>query len=197
MGFDVSDGGAGPPVRVPASEEQDELDVGAQPRGTLTAPDLLGMVEHDARRVARLSDLRLWTDTRLVGEAMWDRVLAQHPHPGASLRPGDTLTVTVGARPEVVVPDLRGQDEEDVLATLRNAGLLPGRRGVRRSSAVPEGRIVRTRPRAGATVPRGTRVAYVVAVAPEPHGKPTRRHTRRDRARGPREGAFTSLPSEE
>jgi serine/threonine-protein kinase len=174
---------------------QPDLVGDTQPRGTLSAPDLRGMAAHDARRIGRMSELYVLVTDRPTEEALWGRVVAQDPAPGVALRPGDPMTITVGARPAVEVPDVRGGEEAEMLAVLRDAGLRPERRVARRSHSVPEGHIVRTRPRAGATVPRGTKVTYVVATPRPVHGGRARRHEKR--ARRLPDGTFLSLPSVE
>jgi beta-lactam-binding protein with PASTA domain len=172
---------------------QPDLDGGTQPPGTLGAPDFRGMASHDARRIGRASDLHVWVVTRSTEQALWDRVVAQDPAPGVALKPGDAVTITVGARPAVVVPDVRGGEEAEMLAVLRDAGLRPERRVARRSNSVPEGYILRTRPRAGSTVPHGTKVTYVVATPPPLYGKQARRQ-KRVRVRRLPDGAFPSSP---
>ena len=167
-----------------------------QPPGTLSAPDLRGMASQEARLIGRMSDLHVSVDYHTTEEALWDRVVAQDPVPGATLRPGDTLTITVGERSTVLVPDVRGGAEDDMLGVLREAGLRPERRVTRRSDSVPEGHIVRTRPRAGSSVPLGAKVTYVVAT-PRPHEKQAKRHERRIRASRLPDGTFLSLPSDE
>lgn len=189
--------GARPPLSGAIATPQLEFDRAAQPPGTLSAPDLRGMVSHDARRIGRMSDLHVWVVTHPTTEALWGRVVTQEPAPGVPVRPGDTLTITVGARPAVVVPDVRGGEEAEMLAVLRDAGLRPERRVARRSDKIPEGHIVRTRPRAGTAVPRGTKVTYVVATPRPSHGKQARRHERRVRARHLPDGSFLTLPSED
>jgi beta-lactam-binding protein with PASTA domain len=176
---------------------QSDPDDGIQPRGTLSAPDLRGMAARDARRIARMSDLHVLVTTRPTDEALWDRVVAQVPVPGVAMAPGDSVEITVGARPAVVVPDVRGGEEAEMLAVLREAGLRPERRVARRSDSVPEGHIVRTRPRAGTCVPYGTQVAYIVATPRPLHRRQARRHEKRVRVRRLPDGSFLSLPSDE
>ena len=168
----------------------------AQSPGTLSAPDLRGMAEPEARLIGRLSELHIQVDAHMTQEALWGRVVAQDPEPGATLRPGDTLTITVGRQPTVVVPDVRGGEEEEMLGILREAGLRPERRVTRRSDSVLEGHIVRTRPRAGSSVPHGTKVTYVVATPRPAHGKASRRHEKRLHVSRLPDGAFLSLPSD-
>ena len=164
--------------------------------GTMSAPDLRGMATQEARLIGRMSDLHVWVETHTTEEALWGRVVAQDPVPGATLRPGDTLTITVGERSTVLVPDVRGGEEAEMLGVLREAGLRPERRVTRRSDSVPEGHIVRTRPPAGSSVPYGTRVTYIVATQRPPHGKQGRRNERRVRTSRLPDGSFLSLPSD-
>lgn len=181
------------PWRAPPVESADST----QAPWTLSAPDLRGMAMQEARLIGRLSDLHVSIEAHATEEALWDRVVAQDPFPGATLRPGDTLKITVGRRSTVLVPDVRGGEEDEMLGVLREAGLRPDRRVTRRSDNVPEGHIVRTRPRAGSSVPHGTKVAYVVATPRAAHGRSARRHERRLRASRLPDGSFLSLPSDE
>ncbi|MEX1295272.1 MAG: PASTA domain-containing protein, partial [Candidatus Limnocylindrales bacterium] len=98
--------------------------------------------------------------------------------------------------PLIAVPDVEGLDEQEALAILRSVGLTPSRRVERRSSSVTVGHVVRTRPRAGGQVPVGTRIAFVVAVAPRPKRAQARREARRSRGRLT-DDAFLSMPSAE
>lgn len=162
--------------------------------GRLAAPDLLGMTTHDARQASRSADLQVSITTRTSEEALWGRIVAQDPEPGGVVRPGDDIELTVGARPEVVVPDVRGGVVDEMLDVLREAGLRPQRRVARRSGSLPEGHILRTRPRAGATVPHGTGITYVVATERQPRRNQHRRDSKRARFSRLPDGSFLSLP---
>jgi beta-lactam-binding protein with PASTA domain len=190
------DGAGRPPSGAIAPARPDPAG-SAQPPGTLNAPDLRGMSVRDALRIGRMAELQVQVTTHPAERALWDRVVAQDPAPDVAMSPGEAVTITVGARPAVQIPDLRGRDEEEVVAILRDAGLRPDRRLARRSNSIPEGHIVRTRPRAGSTVPQGTSVAYVVATSRPLHTKHARRHERRARAHGLPDGSFLSLPSDD
>jgi serine/threonine-protein kinase len=155
------------------------------------------MAMQEARLIGRLSDLHVSIEAHTTEEALWDRVVAQDPFPGATLRPGDTLKIIVGRRSTVLVPDVRGGEEDEMLGLLREAGLRPDRRVTRRSDSVPEGHIVRTRPRAGSSVPYGSKVTYVVATPRAPHGRSNRNHEKRNRTSRLPDGTFLSLPSDE
>ena len=168
--------------------------VSAAPARTPRAPDLGGLEAQEARRVGRNSSVPVIVSARMTDAPHWGRVVAQHPAPGTALGPGDAVTITVGQPPSVRVPDVRGGDETDMLAVLRDAGLRPDRRIVRRSNRIPDGHIVRTRPRTGSEVPHGTKVTYVVATPRPMHGKRARRHEERVRVRRLPDGSFLSQP---
>ena len=191
------DEGARHPSPGPVQVPQPDIPGSTRPLGTLTAPDLRGMAAQDARRIGHMSDLHVLVSSHATEEALWGRVVAQDPAPGATLSPGDTVTITVGKRPTVLVPDVRGGEEDEMLGVLREAGLRPEQRVTRRSDSIPEGHIVRTRPRAGSSVPHGTKVTYIVATPRQLHGKQSRRHEKRARVRRLPDGSFLSLPSDE
>ena len=107
--------------------------------------------------------------------------LPQRPAPDTLAGPDGSVIITVGAHPRVAVPDIRGRDEDDALSVLREAGLGADRRAARRSDRVPEGHVVRTRPRAGTEVATGTRISYVVAAGPRDVAHGGRRRDRRSR----------------
>lgn len=85
-----------------------------------------------------------------------------------------TETATEGT---IAVPDIVGETEQDGLVTLGAAGLTAGSRSRRYSDDIDQGHIIRTDPRAGVIVARGTAVDYVVSRGPEPTPSPTPRRT--------------------
>jgi beta-lactam-binding protein with PASTA domain len=174
-----------------ATESADPAPVAAHPAGgVLTVPDLVGMSSQDARRIARLSDVRIDVEERASERESWGQVLSQEPESGVELVPGDIVTVVVGSRPHVKVPDVKGREEAEALVALREAGLIPERRIARQSNSMPEGYVMRTRPRAGSSIPSGTRVSYVVAVPPRPRGSQRRREARHGRVHRLPDGTF-------
>ena len=198
--FSLSDGRPSlPPWRSRAlAQAMPESDPGRPHANALspaTAPDLVGSAMHDARRVARQAGLSTLIEERAASRGLWGTVLDQRPAPGALLQDGTVMALVVGAKPHVVVPDLRGCEEDVALAILRQAGLGTARRAVRASKEVPEGYVVRTRPRAGADVALGSHVSYVVAAGPRP-GRPSRRQRYRARVGRMPDGSFLSLPEQ-
>ena len=154
------------------------------------------MPSQDARRTARFTELDLFLEEQPADRGLRGRVFRQDPEPGTLVRPGDVIHAWVGGRPGVAVPDVRGADEQEALASLRAAGLFPTRRVVRRSNSVAPGLVIHTRPRAGTEVPVGTRVNYVIATAPRERAS-AKRAARRSRVQGMPDGAFLSMPDQE
>ena len=159
-------------------------------------PDLAGMSASDARRVARLAGVHITVEERPAPDDRWGQVLGQEPAAGAMVTRGDTVTLVVGGRPHVLVPELRGRDEAEAVAVLHTLGLTPERRATRRSDKVPEGHLLRTRPRPGTEVPVGSRVAYVLAAGPRAKAGGGRHERQRVRAGRLRDGSFMTLPEE-
>ena len=191
--FVVPDGG----VAVSAESAPARTEMPSSPGqafGPIQVPDLLGMNSQDARRSARLAELHLVLEDHPTAAGLRGRVFRQEPEPGTLMRSGGLVTAYIGARPAIPVPDVRGADEETSLEVLRSAGLHPHRRVVRRSNTVPQGQIIRTRPRAGAEVPVGSRITYIVAAAPRPRQHSDRPGPKWSRARRAPDGAFLSMP---
>lgn len=141
-------------------------------------PDVIGLPVTEARRLGRMDGQRVFVIERTTGHDQWGRVLEQEPAAGLAFDPDGMLVLTVGARPDVTVPDVRGRAEDDARSMLRQAGLGPARRATRGSDRVPEGHVVRTRPRAGAEVPVGSTVSYVLAAEQRP-ARPAGHHEQR------------------
>ena len=166
----------------------------ATPRSTptraptpLPAPPFEGMLLDDARRLADRYGLELDVERRETTEVEPDTVLSQDPSVGVELRPGDTVRLVVASAVATVdVPDLRLRTEDDAIAALRDVGLVPGTRFDVHNNNVPEGRVVRTDPRAGTPVPPDTAIDYMISRGPRP--APTA---------GPTEPAVTDPPTPE
>jgi hypothetical protein len=154
-------------------EQDDETLVG------LPVPDLVGLTSTEARRVARAARLGVTVEERPSSQGSWGTILEQDPTPGTLGAPDGIVILTVGTRARVPVPDVRGRDEDEALSILRDAGLGAARRAARKSDRVPEGCVVRTRPRAGAEVAAGSCISYVVAAGPHAAGQGAGRRVRR------------------
>jgi hypothetical protein len=118
-----------------------------------------------ARATAADAGLDLDVTRRRTDDAPPGTVLSQDPAAGAEVRPGDTIRVEVARQgATVVVPSVRGMPVEDAVNVLLEADLLPGSRTDRTHGSVPAGAVIRTDPRAGTEVERGSTVDYVVSI---------------------------------
>jgi beta-lactam-binding protein with PASTA domain len=95
------------------------------------------------------------------------RIIEQLPESETEIPAGTTVQVTVATQIEtVVVPDVHGIKETKAIAQLEDSGL---RAGVRFTATdqLPEGYVIFTEPRAGASATRGTLIDYTVSSGPE------------------------------
>ena len=142
--------------------------------GPITIPAFVGGPLADAQAFADANGLTLDVSLRETADAPPDTVLEQDPAEGGELRPGATLRVSVATPPTTtIVPDVRGQAEDDAISLILEAGLAVGDRAVRFNDAVPQGALVRTVPAAGTEQPLGTAIDYVVSRGPAPTPSPT------------------------
>ena len=172
------------------AHEPPSIEPAATPPPPSVAPDVVGLTSNEARRLGRSGGQCVFIVERTASRGLWGRVLEQEPAAGSPLASDGMLVLTVGAKPHVTVPDVRGRAEDDALSLLRQAGLGTARRAIRRSDRMPEGHVVRTRPRPGAEVPVVSLVSYVVAAGPGPDHGARRRIQRRARAARLPDGSF-------
>ncbi len=139
----------------------------------LPVPRFEGMLLDDARRLARRYGLRLKVSEEETSAEAPDTVLRQDPAFGEPILPGRTVKVVIAIPvAEIPVPDLRLRTEADAVAALLDADLVPGERLDVFHPNVPLSRVVRTDPRAGAMVPPGTTIDYVLSKGPRPTPTP-------------------------
>jgi serine/threonine-protein kinase len=144
------------------------------------APAFVGLVLGEAEEIADDRGIRLEVRYEESDEEP-GTVLGQDPRAGTRVREGDTVELTVAAASDTVrVPELRGATESDAVSALTEADLRPGGRFRTYSSGVAAGLVVRTVPRAGEEVARGTTVDYYLSRGPRPTAgtTPTERPTR-------------------
>jgi len=145
---------------------------------TVRTPDFVGLTRAEAQALADEQDLRLRTLFQQTDEAPAGTVIEQDPAAGRPVEILGRVTITVAQAPALVsVPDVVGDDEDDALNTLLDAGLQPGARTSRTSASVARGDVISTNPRAGVVVQPGSTIDYVVsrgpAASPEPTPRPT------------------------
>ena len=107
-------------------------------------------------------------------EAPEGTVVDQSPAAGGQVRIGSRVSVTVATQGETVpVPDVRLRTEAEFFAILAQNNLAPGQRAEAYDPEVPATLIVRTNPRQGVEVARGTSIDYVVSLGPMPTPTPS------------------------
>ena len=99
-------------------------------------------------------------------------VFDQQPDPGTRLAKGSIVTIVVSTgKPTVVVPNVRGDTQQDAIETLVSRGLDPN--VVPINSPEAEGTVTAQDPAPGLTVVAGTTVRINVSRGPKPVGVPS------------------------
>ncbi len=129
-------------------------------------PDFVGRGEASALALAERRGVVLEMDYHGTDEYEAGRIIEQLPEPETEVPAGTTVQVTVATQVEtVVVPDVHGIKEDNALMQLEDAGLRAGAR-LTASGPLPEGYVIGTEPRAGASATRGSVIDYVVSTGP-------------------------------
>ena len=98
-----------------------------------------------------------------------DRILSQEPAPGAVVRRGRTVRVTVSLGGETItVPELVRHPARQAEAEIRRAGLIPGFEARVHDADVPEGQVIDQSPLPGALGAAGEPVHRLVSEGPRP-----------------------------
>jgi serine/threonine-protein kinase len=150
-------------------------------------PDLIGLGERRAERLALEAGFEFEKRYQEADSAEVDLVIDQLPQPGTEVVSGTTLAVTIGTEAEtVVVPTLAGLRIDDAEAVLTDAGLVLGEQ-FREDSNRRRDRVIRSEPRAGVSMTRGSAVDVYVSTGRSPDATATPRATKTPRpSRSPR-----------
>jgi beta-lactam-binding protein with PASTA domain len=146
------------------------------PSGTVVdIPNFVGQLLDDAERQAESLGLVLSVAAYQVSdEAPEGTIISQEPSAGGDVPTGTRVSVIVATQRETVaVPDVRMRTEAEFFAIMSQANLAPGQRSEAYDSEVPPTLIVRTNPREGVQVARGTSIDYVVSLGPAPTPSPS------------------------
>ena len=93
--------------------------------GSVSVQRLVGMTQEDAQDALTAQGLAVGEVEVVTSTLMRGTVIAQSPEAGASVQPGEAVSLTVsGGR--VIVPELAGQREEEALERLQTVGLTCG-----------------------------------------------------------------------
>jgi len=146
---------------------------------THAVPDLVGKQVSTAANAAQASKWRLDKSTLVRQDGTRPgEVVAQAPKAGTQLAEGKTLRLTVSLGSSLVAfpTDLAGQPQDQVAATLRDAGFKVGRTTTANDENVAKGDVVAARPTvapdAKGQVPKGLVVDLVVSEGPAPRTVP-------------------------
>ncbi|MGF1663400.1 MAG: Stk1 family PASTA domain-containing Ser/Thr kinase [Kineosporiaceae bacterium] len=136
------------------------LTVAVQP-GQVAVPDVRGLSQADARQ--QLTDAGLQPgDVRQANdsEIEQDSVVGTDPEAGSQVAPGTTVTLIVSSG-AVEVPAVEGQQVNDAIAAIQDAGLRVEQIG--QPSGEPAGTVIDQNPPPGDLVPAGSTVQIIVA----------------------------------
>jgi beta-lactam-binding protein with PASTA domain/tRNA A-37 threonylcarbamoyl transferase component Bud32 len=129
-------------------------------------PRVLGLQLVQARAAMERAGFEV-KETRVRSLAEFDRVLDQDHDPGEEAKEGSTVTLEVSAGPgNVRVPSVEDLPQERAVKELNKAGVKVNL-DTEDSETVRKGVAIRTVPREGTEVERGTRVRLFVSSGPE------------------------------
>ncbi len=99
------------------------------------------------------------SDTVLAGV-----VIGQDPPAKTQVTAGQVITLTVSSgKSSVAVPDVSNYTQEQARESLKNSGLVGGNAEEVEAPTIPKGHVVRTDPKAGTTVPVGSKVNLILS----------------------------------
>ena len=137
----------------------------------VTVPDVEGIQESLA--VSEIRDAGLEPNVRREPNSDVPKgiVASQDPAPPQRADRGTFVTIVVSSgKPKVTVPDVVGDDRDDAVVALRDAGLEPN--VVEINSGREAGTVLATAPKAGDVVVEGTQVRVNVSKGPRPIAVP-------------------------
>ena len=135
-----------------------------------TTPAVLGLDQEAA--TAKLTEAGL---VAAVGDPVFSetvpagKVFATDPEPTQRIREGGTVTLTLSKGPErFEVPNVVGKTQAQAEAALSSAGLAVGEVSKEYSDTVKAGDVIRSNPKAGASLRAETAVRLAVSKGPQP-----------------------------
>ena len=134
----------------------------------VAVPDVIGLSRESAEATLRDDGFGVAVQEE-ESEEPEGNVIAQSPSGGSEVARGETVTITVSTgTPQVDVPDVIGQTEEDASGRLAGAGLSPVSQERTVTDPAQDGVVIEQRPGAGTVVDEGREVVIVIGVlAPE------------------------------
>ncbi|SDT69119.1 Stk1 family PASTA domain-containing Ser/Thr kinase [Jiangella sp. DSM 45060] len=129
-----------------------------------TVPNLVGMTQEEAE--ARLTDEKLEPEIQnepTNDEAQVGSVIRQDPRPSTQLDEGSTVTLVIGAPPEMTsVPNVVGRPQAEAEQAIRDAGLQPGN-VTQQDDEAEAGTVLATDPEGGTSIAPNSPVNLVIS----------------------------------
>ncbi|RMI14452.1 Stk1 family PASTA domain-containing Ser/Thr kinase [Cellulomonas triticagri] len=135
-----------------------------EPVAQVPVPDVVGQVEADA--VATLTEAGFETrrESAASTTVAEGSVISTDPEGGTQAADGSTVTVVVSGGPDAVsLPDLSGYTQDQARQQIEGLGLTVGAVTEEDDPAQPAGRVLRTDPAGGQSIPEGTAVAVFIS----------------------------------
>jgi serine/threonine-protein kinase len=130
--------------------------------GTVKVPDVIGLTETDAKRRLRAANLRPKVEQESSPKVAEGIVIRSDPSPGRPVDRKSAVTLVVSSGPQQVeIPDVKGLNQEDAVARLREEGLSAVVR--EKPSSEPVDTVVDQTPVAGQQVDQGSSVTIFVS----------------------------------
>jgi beta-lactam-binding protein with PASTA domain len=133
--------------------------------GPVPVPRVIGLAQTPALRRVNVLGLRP-TVVYVRSSQPANRVVAESPSPGTTLRRGSRVRVTVSAGPNpqttAAVPNVVGQDQTTAAQTLSAAGFKVAVLNRPTSDQSKDGLVVEAQPKAGSRIPAGSQVTIFV-----------------------------------
>ena len=136
----------------------------------VTVPRVINFTIDDAKIMIEQAGFEIGGVTYENNEKAKDRVISQFPDAGDEKPLSSKINLTVSLGPlveQVRVPNLRGQNQETALETLRSLNLIPGQISQEYSDS-PEGNVIRQSVEQGSEVDAMTAIDLTISRGPEP-----------------------------
>lgn len=130
--------------------------------GTVKVPDVLGLTEADAKRRVRDAGLRPVVQRESSPKIPLGLVIRSDPSASRPVDRRSAVTLFVSSGPEqVVIPDVKGQSQQDAIAALKEKGLYAVFQ--EKASTEPQGTVIDQSPAAGQKIGQGSNVTLFVS----------------------------------
>ena len=132
-------------------------------------PDITGESVGSARAALTRVKLVVGTTSYAYSDSVSrGRIMSSNPAAGRVARPGDKVDVVVSKGPApIAVPSVAGRSASSAQSTLQSAGFSTSTSSIY-DDRVPAGTVIRSQPRAGVLLQRGSSVQLIVSKGPAP-----------------------------